>query len=364
MESTVKLFEPIQVRSLEIRNRIWIPPMCQYSCEQQNGEPNAWHQVHYGARATGGAGLIIAEASAVSPEGRISPWDTGIWNDLQVEAWRPVVDFVHSQGSKFAIQLAHAGRKGSTYREWSGRGSVPLNEGGWQTISATDEAFEGYAAPVEMSTVDVIEHVQKWVSAAKRAVAAGFDAIEIHAAHGYLLHQFLSPITNHRTDEYGGSLENRARLLLQIIDGIRATVPSEMPIFVRFSATDYVDGGFNFEQTAQVAAWCADRGADLFDISTGGLVANVQIPLKPGYQVPAAEFVSENLNEPVSAVGLITDPTQAEQILQNGLVEVVMIGRASLDDPMWPLHAAAALGVEVDYVPKQYQRSQLGRTKS
>lgn len=335
--------------------------MCQYSCEQQDGEPTAWHLVHYGARATGGAGLIIAEATAVSPEGRISPWDTGIWNDIQAAAWQPIVDFAHSQGAKIAIQLAHAGRKGSTHREWSGRGTVPVESGGWQTISATSEAFDGYAAPIEMSTVDVIENIQKWVGAAKRAVAAGFDAVEIHAAHGYLIHQFLSPITNQRTDEYGGPLENRARLLLEIVEHIRAAVPAGMPIFVRFSATDYVEGGFNFDQTAQVASWCAERGADLFDISTGGLVANAQIPWGPGYQVPAAEFVSSNVDEPVSAVGLITSASQAEEILQNGLVEVVMIGRASLDDPMWPLHAATELGVEVDYIPNQYRRSNLGR---
>lgn len=351
-----KLFEPIKIRQLEIRNRIFIPAMCQYSCENQDGVVNEWHLVHLGARATGGAGMIIAEASGVTPEGRISPWCPGIWNFEQVAAWARVNEYIHSQGAKSAIQLAHAGRKGSTYREWSGKGSVPIEKGGWQTISSTSEAFDGYEPPRELSTQEVHELVQDFAAAAKNAVLAGFDAVEIHAAHGYLIHQFLSPITNKRTDEFGGSLENRARLIMEIVKAIRAEVGELLPIFVRFSATDYREGGWDVEQTIQVAKWCAELGADLFDISSGGLITGVKIPSGPGYQVPLAEKVADQVSEPVGAVGQITSAHQAEDILQNDNVDVVLIGRASLRDPYWALRAAHELGVEVDYWPKQYLR--------
>jgi 2,4-dienoyl-CoA reductase-like NADH-dependent reductase (Old Yellow Enzyme family) len=351
-----KLFEPISIRELTTRNRIWVAPMCQYSAEEQDGVPAEWHLVHYGARATGGAGLIIVEATAVTPEGRISPWDTGIWNEEQTEAWAYIVDFMHSQGAAAGIQLAHAGRKASTHRSWSGNGSLALNDGGWQTVSSNDEAFEGYAAPRQLETAEVSDLVQDFASAARRAQDAGFDLIEIHAAHGYLIHQFLSPLTNKRTDIYGGDLENRARFLLEIVSAIRAEVGEGMPVIVRFSATDYVEGGWDEVQTAQVANWCAEAGADLFDISTGGLVAGVPIPVGPGYQVPIAEFVASKVDEPVAVVGMITTGEQAEQILQRGEVDVIMIGRAELRDPMWPLRAAHELGVSVDYWPKQYQR--------
>jgi 2,4-dienoyl-CoA reductase-like NADH-dependent reductase (Old Yellow Enzyme family) len=267
-----------------------------------------------------------------------------------------VNDFIHSQGAKSAIQLAHAGRKASTYRAWSGENSVAIEDGGWPTVSATDEAFNGYAAPRALTTDEIPALVADWVAAAKRSVEAGFDAIEIHAAHGYLVHQFLSPLTNKRTDIYGGSLENRARLLIEIIIGIRAVVPEGMPLFVRFSATDYTEGGWNEEDCSQVARWCADAGADLFDISSGGLITGVQIPTGPGYQVPLANFVADRVEEPVSAVGQITDARQAEAILAEGKVEVIMIGRAALRDPFWPLRAAAELGEEVDYWPNQYSR--------
>lgn len=346
----VKLFEPIQLRELQIRNRIFMAPMCQYSCENKDGVPADWHLVHYGARATGGAGLIIVEATAVSPEGRITPWCTGIWNEEQVAAWKRVNDFCHSQGAKTAIQLAHAGRKASTYRSWSGQNSVALEDGGWQTISSTDEAFTGYASPRQLGTEEIGSVVAGWVEAAKRSVRAGFDAIEIHAAHGYLIHQFLSPLTNHRNDIYGGSLENRARLLLEIVIGIRAAIGEDTPILIRFSATDYKEDGWDQEQTAEVARWCAAAGADLFDISTGGLVTGVQIPIgELGYQVSYAQFVSDHVEEPVSAVGMILDGNQAEEILQNRNVEVISIGRPFLRDAYWPLRAAKALGVDVDY---------------
>lgn len=352
----VKLFEPIKIRELEIRNRIFIPAMCQYSCENQDGVVNEWHLVHLGARATGGAGMIIAEASGVTPEGRISPWCPGIWNFDQVAAWARVNQYIHSQGAKSAIQLAHAGRKGSTYRDWSGKGSVPIEKGGWQTVSATSEAFEGYEAPRELTTKEVHDLVQDFAAAAKNAMLAGFDAVEIHAAHGYLIHQFLSPITNKRTDEFGGSLENRARILLEIVKAIRAEVGEMLPIFVRFSATDYKEDGWDVQQTAQVAKWCAELGADLFDISSGGLITGVKIPSGPGYQVPFAEEVAHVVSQPVAAVGQITDAAQAEEILQSGDVDIVLIGRASLRDPYWALRAAHQLNVEIDYWPNQYLR--------
>jgi 2,4-dienoyl-CoA reductase-like NADH-dependent reductase (Old Yellow Enzyme family) len=344
------LFEPIKVRELEVRNRIFMAPMCQYSCENKDGAPSNWHLVHYGARATGGAGLIIMEATAVLPEGRITPWCTGIWNDHQVAEWKKVNDFVHTQGAKTALQLAHAGRKASTYRSWSGSGSIAIEDGGWQTVSSGTDAFDNFAAPRELQTSELGPLVQAWAEAAKRAVRAGFDAIEIHAAHGYLIHQFLSPITNHRTDEYGGPLENRARLLMEIVISMRAAIGEEVPIFIRFSATDYREDGWNETETAIVAKWAADAGADLFDISSGALVTGVQIPFnQPGYQVKLAEFVAERVEEPVSAVGNIFDGPQAEAILQNGQVEVISIGRPFLRDPYWALRAASELGVELDY---------------
>lgn len=350
-----KLFAPLKIRELEIPNRIFIAAMCQYSCENQDGVVNEWHLVHLGSRAIGGAGMIITEATAVTPEGRITPWCTGIWNFEQLAAWGRVNEFIHAHGAKVAIQLAHAGRKASTYREWSGKGSVPLEKGGWQTVSSGTDAFADYAAPTELSTAQVKELVQDFAEAAKRSVTAGFDAIEIHAAHGYLIHQFLSPITNHRTDEFGGSLENRARFLLEIVKAIRAAVGNSLPLFIRFSATDYREDGWTVEETQQVAAWCAAEGVDLFDISSGGLVTGVTIPSGPGYQVPLAEAIADAVSQPVGAVGQITTGAQAEEILQGGKVEAILIGRASLRDPYWPLRAAHELGEEVAW-PEQYAR--------
>lgn len=350
-----KLFSPIKIRDLEIRNRIFIAPMCQYSCESKDGVPNNWHVVHYGSRAAGGAGLVIVEATAVTPEGRISPWDTGIWNNTQVDAWKKITDIIRSHGAKSAIQLAHAGRKGSTYRAISGANSVAIEDGGWQTISSTDEAFTGYANPRKLTTAEIYEQVDDWQRAAARSVAAGFDAIEIHAAHGYLIHQFLSPITNKRDDEFGGSLENRARLLLEIVKAMRSVMPETMPLFIRFSATDYREDGWDLEQTKTVAAWCAELGVDLFDISSGGLVTGVTIPLGPGYQVPLAKAVASSVSQPVSAVGSITDAKQAEAILHEG-IDVISIGRAALRDPYWPLRAAHELGDNSQVWPWQYER--------
>lgn len=351
-----KLFEPIRVRNLDIRNRIWLPPMCQYSCENLDGVVGDWHLVHYGARAAGGFGMVIAEASAVLPEGRITPWDAGIWNDEQAKAWGHVNRIIHQHGAKSAIQLAHAGRKASIYREWSGTGSMTEAQGGWETVGPTDEAFTGYKAPRALRADEIPPIVESWGAAARHAIDAGFDAIEIHAAHGYLIHEFLSPISNTRTDEYGGSLENRARLLLDIVKKIREVIPEGAPLLVRFSGTDWREGGWDQAQTVQVAKWAHELGADFFDISSGGLIIGVQIPFGPNYQVPLAEYAAEHIGSPVSAVGLITEAQQAEKILADGQISCVMIGRAALRDPMWPLRAAHELNVEVSYWPPEYTR--------
>lgn len=352
-----KLFEPISIRNLTTRNRIWIPPMCQYGCNNMDGIVNNWHTVHYSEWAIGGAGLIIAEATAVTPIGRISPWCAGIWSQAHVDAWKTVVDSVHSLGGKIGIQLAHAGRKGSSNSDWSGTGTVAPASGGWETVSSTDRAFEHYEAPRRLATEELAEVTAEFVSAANYAVSAGFDLVEIHAAHGYLMHQFLSPLTNDRDDIYGGSLENRARLLVETVLAVRAAVGDDYPIAIRFSASDWTEGGWTQEETALVAQWCLDAGADFFDISSGGIIGTAQIPFGPNYQVPFAEHVGSKVDAPVSAVGMITTGVQAEAILQHGIVDVIMVGRASLGDPYWPLRAAKELGVTIDYQPKQFGRA-------
>jgi len=351
-----KLFEPISVRGVTSKNRIWIAPMCMYSCENKDGVVNNWHLVHLGSRASGGAGLVMAEATSIRPDGRISPWDAGIWNAEQIEAWKPVTEFIRSQGSLAAIQLAHAGRKASVYRSWSGNGAVPLSDGGWQPVSSTGEAFPEYNTPRELTTDEVKELIAEWIQAAINSVNAGFQVIEIHAAHGYLVHQFLSPLTNQRSDEFGGSAENRARFLVEIVRGMRQALGEDVPLLVRFSATDYHPDGFTVEACSEVARWCHEAGADLFDISSGGLITGVKIPVGPGYQVPLSQEVSELVDAPVSAVGLITDAKQAEEILQTTDIDIIMIARLSLRDPYWPLRAANELGVELDYWPNQYTR--------
>lgn len=350
-----KLFSPITIRDLTIKNRLWVSPMCMYSCENKDGVVGDFHLVHLGARALGGAGLVMAEASGVNPEGRITPWCPGLWNHEQVIAWKKVTDFIHEQGAATAIQLAHAGRKASTYRMQDGVGSVPIANGGWQTYSSTSEAFTGYDAPRELTTEEIPGLVQDFVQAALHAIEAGFDVLEIHAAHGYLLHQFLSPLTNQRTDNYGGSLENRARLLLEVVSGVRSAIGRGVPLLVRFSATDYAEGGWDQQQTNQVAAWCRDAGADLFDISSGGLITGVKIPTGPGYQVPLAESVHEAIHAPVSAVGQITSGPQAEAILERGDVDVIMVGREFLRDPFLGLRAAHELEVDLEW-PAPYER--------
>jgi len=357
--TTPALFTPLSVRQVTFRNRIWVAPLCQYTIEEKDGVPRDWHLVHLGSMAAGGAGLVMAEASAVSPEGRISDEDTGIWNDAQRNAWARVVAFIHSQGAQAGIQLAHAGRKASCWPEWGyGRsGTMAIADGGWQTVSASDIPFAGYDAPVALDESGIDEVVNDFVAAAVRSIEAGFDVLEIHAAHGYLMHQFLSPLTNQRADEYGGSLENRARLLLRVVEGVRAVAGPDVPVFVRFSATDYAEGGWDQEQTAIVAGWARDAGADLFDISTGGNISGVKIPVGPGYQVPFADFVKKESDVTVSAVGLITTGEQANAVVESGQADAVMLGREMMRDPHFALRAAHELGVELDYWPQQYLRA-------
>ena len=357
---THALFDPITVRDLTVRNRIWVSPMCQYSVERQDGVPTPWHLVHLGGFAKGGAGAVVVEATGVVPEGRISPQDLGLWNDEQRDAFGPIVDFLHEQGAAAGIQLAHAGRKASTFRPWEDtHGSVPVDQGGWSTVAPSAVAFDGYAAPRELEPEDIRVVALAFAAAARRAVDAGFDLVELHAAHGYLLHQFLSPLSNRRTDAYGGSLENRARALLEVLDAVRAEVGEGFPVVVRFSATDWVDGGLTLDETTQVARWAAEHGADLADVSTGGNVASAPIPVGPGYQVPFAAALKRDAGVRTIAVGMISDAFQAEQVVATGQADVVMVGREFLRDPAFPLRAAVELGVHVDYEPQQYHRARV-----
>jgi 2,4-dienoyl-CoA reductase-like NADH-dependent reductase (Old Yellow Enzyme family) len=353
------LFTPFRLRDVTTRNRVWVAPMCQYSAV--DGVPDEWHLVHLGSFARGGAGLVMTEATAVSPEGRISPADTGIWNDQQRDAWRRIVDFLHGQGATAAIQLAHAGRKASTRAPFDGRGSVPHDEGGWQTLAPSAIAFPGYDEPRELTIAEIDQVVADFAAAATRALAAGFDVLEVHAAHGYLLHEFLSPLSNRREDSYGGSFDNRARLVLRVVGAIREAVPETVPVVVRISATDWVEGGWTAEESVALAGLLKDAGADLVDVSTGGN-APADIPVEPGYQVPFAQQIREEADVPVGAVGLITEPKHAEEVVASGAADVVLLARAMLRDPHWPLRAAHELGVAVgegiDW-PKQYERAAL-----
>lgn len=322
-----------------------------------DGVVQEWHHTHLAQFASGGAGLIVAEATAVVPEGRISPRDAGLWNDEQRDAWRPIVEAIHARDAAAGIQLAHAGRKASTWWPWADeRGSVPETEGGWITTAPSAVAFEGFASPVALDAEGIEAVVDGFAAAARRSLDAGFDVLEIHGAHGYLLHQFLSPLSNLREDEYGGSLENRARLLLRVVEAVRAVAGEQAPLFVRISATDHAEGGFTPDEAATVGGWASERGADLIDVSSGGLVAHQQISVFPGYQVPLAETVRQGGRIPVSAVGLITAAEQAEKVLADGAADAIFAGREWLRDPHFALRAAHELGADVSW-PPQYERA-------
>jgi 2,4-dienoyl-CoA reductase-like NADH-dependent reductase (Old Yellow Enzyme family) len=346
------LFTPLELRGTHLRNRIMVAPMCQYSVEARDGVPQPWHMVHLGGLARGGAGLVMAEATAVVPEGRISPWDTGLWSDAQAAAWAPIVSFVREQGAVAAVQLAHAGNKASTYRPWSGNGSVPEADGGWQAVGPSAEGYPGLAAPRALTGSELADVVEAFAAAARRALEAGFDVVEIHAAHGYLLHQFLSPLSNDRSDGYGGDLLGRSRLLQEVAAAVRAAWPEDRALLVRISATDWVEGGHDLEDSVVVAGWLRDLGVDLIDVSSGGVSPQQQIVPEPGYQVPLAERIRHGAGIPTAAVGLITEPAQAEAILAEGSADLIAMGRELLRDPQWPLRAAHELGVEVDWPPQ------------
>ncbi|MCF3122743.1 NADH:flavin oxidoreductase/NADH oxidase [Streptomyces arenae] len=355
------LFEPYTLRSLTIPNRVWMPPMCQYSAAPEGAEagaPQDWHFAHYAARAAGGTGLIVVEATAVSPEGRISPYDLGIWNDTQVRAFRRTTDFLRGQGTVPAIQLAHAGRKASTDRPWKGGGPVGPDAHGWQPSAPSAVAFdERHPVPTELTVEQIHEIVEQFAAAARRSLDAGFDIAEIHGAHGYLIGEFLSPHSNKRTDEYGGSYENRTRFALEVVDAVRAVWPEDKPLFFRISATDWLEeAGWTPDDTVRFARTLKEHGVDLLDVSTGGNAAGVRIPVGPGYQVPFAARVKAETDLPVAAVGLITEVEQAEKILANGEADAVLLGRELLRDPSWARRAARELGGEV-HVPDQYHRS-------
>jgi 2,4-dienoyl-CoA reductase-like NADH-dependent reductase (Old Yellow Enzyme family) len=349
------LFSPFQLRSVTFANRIGVSPMCQYSCE--DGFATDWHLVHLGARAQGGPALVTMEASAVLPEGRISSVDLGIWKDAHIPALNRIAEFIRSQGVRAGIQLAHAGRKASRTAPFAGERALRSDEGAWQPVAPSAIAFSaGYAEPRALDREGIAAIVEAFRQAALRAGRAGFDIIEIHAAHGYLLNEFLSPLANHRTDEYGGSFENRARLPLEVVDAVRAAWPPHLPLSVRISATDWAEGGFTIDDSVRLACLFREHGVDLVDCSSGGLVPHAQIPVAPGYQVPFAARIRRQAGIATAAVGMITDPRQADEIVANGEADLVFLAREMLRDPYWPLHAAAALG-EPAMWPKQYLRA-------
>lgn len=350
-----RLFTPISLRKVNIKNRIFMAPMCQYSAH--DGMACEWHMVHYGARAAGGAGMVMMEATAVSPEGRISPYDLGLWTDQQAHVLRPIVSFIKEQGATPAIQIAHAGRKACSDKPWLGGLPIKQEEGGWHAMAPGALRFSPDSSiPREMNQADIDEVVSQFAGAARRALSAGFDVIEIHMAHGYLLHEFLSPLTNHRTDSYGGSFENRIRLPLQIASVVRELWPDDKPVMVRISATDWVEGGWDLPASIELVRRLKFIGIDLVDVSTGGLLPDVVIPAAPGFQTPFAAEIRRETGMMVSTVGLISEAMQAEHILVTEQADAVSIGRELLRNPGWPLHAARCLGDDV-YWPMQYQRA-------
>ena len=349
------LFTPFTQRGVTLRNRIVVAPMCQYSCV--DGVPGDWHLVHLGSRAVGGAGAVIVEATAVTPEGRITPADSGLWNDTQGEAFRHIAGFLREHGAVPGIQLAHAGRKASTEAPWRGGHPLPPAAGGWQTVAPCALPFaDGHPVPHELTRVEIQGLVDAFTSAAIRALRAGFELVELHFAHGYLVHEFLSPLSNRRADVYGGDLEGRVRFALEVTRAVRAVWPQERPLWVRISATDWVEGGWDLPQSVELARLLAALGVDLVDCSSGGMVPHAKVPLAPGYQVPFAAAVRHEAGIATAAVGLITDARQAEEILQAGSADAIVMARQLLRDPYFPLHAARELGVDVAW-PNQYLRA-------
>lgn len=350
------LFEPITLRELEIRNRAWVSPMCQYS-GTEDGVPTDWHLVHLGSRAVGGAGLVMAEASGVAPEGRISPWDLGIWSQQQADAFTRIAAFIAEQGAVPAIQLAHAGRKASTNRPWLGGTPLAPADQGWQPVGPSPIAYnEGYPEPHQLTAAEVRAVIDAFAAAAQRAAAAGFQVVEVHAAHGYLLHQFLSPFTNRRDDEYGGSFEARTKLAVDVARAVRESFPAQLPVLVRLSASEYVEDGWDLDASIALARQLKDAGVDMIDVSSGGNLPHQQLDPYPGYQVTFAREIRAQAGIPTAAVGLITEPMQAESVVASGDADAVLLGRELLRDPYWPLHAATDLGVDLDW-PLQYARA-------
>jgi 2,4-dienoyl-CoA reductase-like NADH-dependent reductase (Old Yellow Enzyme family) len=352
-----ELFTPYSIRGVTLRNRIVVSPMCQYSSD--DGFANDWHLQHLGCRAVGGAALVFTEATAVSPEARISPQDLGLYHDAHVDMLKRIASLVKSQGAAPGIQLAHAGRKASTKRPWEGRDLVPLDQGGWEPVAPSALKFvDYYAQPRALDEAGIAKILGDFARAAQRALAAGFEIIELHAAHGYLLHEFLSPLSNQRTDSWGGSFDNRVRIVLETVRAIRAVWPERLPLFVRLSCTDWADGGWTDDDAVELASRLTREGVDLVDCSTGGLTPAQKIPVAPGFQVPFAARIRREAGMPAGAVGLITEPQQANGIIERGDADLVSLARQLLRDPYWPLHAARALGVEVPW-PVQYERARL-----
>ncbi len=355
MREVSRLFSPFELRGVRFKNRVFVSPMCQYSSDE--GSPTAWHLVHLGGRAVGGASLVIAEATAVAPEARISPRDSGLWSSGQAEAFRPVTSFIKSQGAVAGVQLAHAGRKASTAAPWDGGRAVVPEKGGWTPLAPSAVTFaEGYARPREMTIEDIRRVAEQFVSSARLARDAGFEVVELHFAHGYLVHEFLSPLCNLRTDGYGGSLRSRMRLALEIAEAVRAAWPAPLPLFARLSCTDWAPGGWDLPDAVVLSRELKALGVDLIDCSSGGAVPQAAIPVAPGYQVPFAQAIRKEAAVATGAVGLITEPEQAEKIIASGQADAVLLARELLRDPYWPLRAAKALGADVAW-PKQYARA-------
>jgi 2,4-dienoyl-CoA reductase-like NADH-dependent reductase (Old Yellow Enzyme family) len=351
------LFTPLRLRGVETRNRVWVAPMCQYSADAADGIPTDWHLVHLGSRAVGGAGLVMTEATAVTDDGRITPWDLGIYNDAQVEAFQRITRFIEANGAVPAIQLAHAGRKASTNRPWLGGRPVAPADGGWDVRGPSAIAYnEGYPEPSAYSTEEVHGIIAAFAEGAQRAIRAGFRVIEIHSAHGYLLHQFLSPHTNTRDDEFGGSFAGRTKLIVEVAKAVRAVIPATTPLLVRISTSEYVEGGWDVEQSVALATLLKDVGVDMIDCSSGGNLPHQALTVYPGYQVGFAREIRDRAGIATGAVGLIVEPNHAEAVVAGNDADVVLLGREELRDPYWPMHAAKALGADHEW-PVQYARA-------